>query len=205
MRIGVLGFQGGVYEHVYMLKKSFHELGINGKVLIVKKPQQLHDLDGIIIPGGESTTISILARKTNVLELLREKIVEGLPVMGVCAGAIMLAKEVVDQVVGETKQPLLGVMDIAVTRNYFGRQRESFELDIVLDELDDKPFRAVFIRAPAITKYWGATKPIGIINYNGEKVVVAARENNKLALSFHPELTSDTRIHRYFIEKIIKK
>ncbi|MET1159362.1 MAG: pyridoxal 5'-phosphate synthase glutaminase subunit PdxT [Thermoprotei archaeon] len=204
MRIGILGLQGGVYEHYYMLKRVLDEEGIGGEIVVVKKPRELEGIDGIVIPGGESTTIGVLARRTGILDQLRDLILGGLPAMGTCAGAILMAKRAVDRVTGKTSQPLLGVMDIEVTRNYFGRQRESFEIDLLIEELGDKPFRGVFIRAPAITSYWGEAEPLAKISWNGEEVVAIAREKHMLATVFHPELTNDTRIHRLFI-KTIKK
>jgi len=200
MKIGVVALQGGVYEHVYMLKQAFSKLNITGEVVLVRKPHELQELDGVILPGGESTTISALARRTGLMDALREAIASGLPAMGTCAGAILLAKKVLDRVVGEVKQQTLGVMNIAVVRNYFGRQRDSFEIDLLIRGLEDRPFRGVFIRAPAITEYWGSAEPLSEITYNGERVVVAARERHLLALAFHPELTNDTRVHELFIQ-----
>ncbi len=204
MKIGILGLQGGIYEHYYMVRKVFEKKGLNGEIIIVKKMDKLFDLDGLIIPGGESTTIGVLARRLGLLDVLRDQVINGLPVLGTCAGAIMLAKKVSDRVTGETKQPLIATMNVEIVRNYFGRQRESFELDIVIKGLEDKPFRGVFIRAPAITSYWGSVEPLSTIKYYDEEVVVIARENNILATVFHPELTNDTRIHELFIEMIKK-
>ncbi|GAB6148586.1 pyridoxal 5'-phosphate synthase glutaminase subunit PdxT [Stetteria hydrogenophila] len=201
MKIGVLGLQGGVYEHVYMLRRAFEEEGVQGEVVVVKKPAQLKGLDGIVIPGGESTTIGILAKKVGLLDPLRDAVKEWLPAFGTCAGAIVLAEKVTDKVVGEKKQPLIGVMSIEVVRNYFGRQRESFELDLDIEGLD-APFRGVFIRAPAMVKAWGGARITGRIRHNGDEVGVVAVQGPHLATAFHPELTGDTRLHRLWLRGI---
>ncbi len=200
MKIGILAYQGGVYEHKYMLHKALSKLGISGEVILVKKLHQLRNLDGIVIPGGESTTIGKIAEKTGVLSILRDLIKEGLPAFGTCAGTIMMAKKVRDSVVGSVHQPLLGVMDIEVIRNYYGRQRESFEIDLQISKLGNKPFRGVFIRAPAITNVWSDVSPLAKV----EGIIVAAEQKHMLATTFHPELTSDTRFHELFIN-IIKR
>ncbi len=202
LQIAIVGLQGGVEEHAYMVQRSCRELGYDCRVLVAKKPIHLEDADALVLPGGESTTMGRLASRTGLLGKLRETISSGVPVLGTCAGAILLAKRVVDRAVGETSQPILGLMDVEVVRNYFGRQRESFEIDLHLEYpgLNDKPFRGVFIRAPAITRYWGSTKPLARLQTSNGKVVVAAIEDNMLVTVFHPELTDDTRIHRLLIE-----
>jgi len=198
MKIGILGFQGGIAEHFYMLKRILNEKGISGEITIVRRPYDLASLDGIILPGGESTTIGILLRRMGLLNRLRGAIEEGLPVMGVCAGTVMLAKKVTDRIVGEVSQPLLGVMNIEVVRNYYGRQRESFEVDLQVPLIGDKPFRGVFIRAPAIVKVHAPAEPLAKLG----DVFVMARQENMLAVTFHPELTGDTRIHKLFIDLV---
>ncbi len=200
IKIGVLGFQGRVYEHIYMLKILAKKYKIPVEAVIVKKKDRLEGLNGIIIPGGESTTISVLARKFGVLDELKKLIEDGLPVMGTCAGTIFLAKKVSDRVVGEVKQETLSSMNIEVVRNYFGRQRESFEIDLDIQNIGRK-FRAIFIRSPAITRYWGRTRVLAKLN----GVIVAAEEDNKLAFVFHPELTNDLRVHKYFIESFVAR
>jgi len=198
MKIGILCFQGGIAEHFYMLKRILNEKGISGEITIVRRPYDLASLDGIILPGGESTTIGILLRRMGLLNRLRGAIEEGLPVMGVCAGTVMLAKKVTDRIVGEVSQPLLGVMNIEVVRNYYGRQRESFEVDLQVPLIGDKPFRGVFIRAPAIVKVHAPAEPLAKLG----DVFVMARQENMLAVTFHPELTGDTRIHKLFIDLV---
>ena len=204
MRIGILALQGGVYEHHYMLRRAMEELGLTGELILVKRPQHLRGLDAIVIPGGESTTIGRLASRLGILEPLRDALREGLPALGTCAGAVMLAKSVRDARVGETGQPILGVMDVEVVRNYYGRQRESFELDLHIEGIEGGPYRGVFIRAPAITRLWGGAKAIAWAPGVGEddKVAAAAVEGGLLATVFHPELTGDTRIHKLFLETV---
>ncbi len=201
MRIGILAYQGGIYEHEYMLRRAFTELGVNGDVILVKKPSQLREIDGVIIPGGESTTIGRLAERFGVLDLLRDLIREGLPAFGTCAGAIMMAKKVRDSAIDEIQQPVLGVMDAEIVRNYYGRQRESFEIDLSIPALGEEPFRGVFIRAPAIVKLWNGAVPLAKL----EGVTVLARQKNILASTFHPELSGDTRLHKLFIEELIRR
>ncbi|GAB6947689.1 hypothetical protein JCM16161A_18190 [Vulcanisaeta sp. JCM 16161] len=150
VRVGILALQGDVEEHEYAIRRAAEELGINVDVIRVKRVEHLNGLGALVIPGGESTTIGSLARRNGLLDRLRESIINGLPTLGTCAGAIFMAKEVRDSVVGETGQPILGVMNIAVVRNAFGRQRDSFEMDLNIEGLGT--VRAVFIRAPAIIR-----------------------------------------------------
>ncbi len=204
LRVGVLAVQGDVEEHVYATREACRRLGIDCEVVEVKLPKHLDQVDGIIIPGGESTTIGILCRRTGLLDALKRRIESGMPVFGTCAGMIMLAKEVVDAVVGRTGQPILGVMNISVIRNVFGRQRESFEVDLEVPDLN-KVIRAVFIRAPAIVRYWGSVKPMAYVRHERYgRLVVLARENHMLASAFHPEMTKDTSVHEYFINMVVE-
>lgn len=200
MKIGILAYQGGIYEHKFLIQKTLAKLSISGEVVLVRRINQLRNVDGIIIPGGESTTIGKIAEKMSVLATLRDRIKEGLPAFGTCAGAIMMAKKVRDNVVGTVHQPLLGVMDIEVIRNYHGRQRESFEIDLQIPKLGNKPFRGVFIRAPAIINVWNDALPLARF----KEVIVAAEQKHMLVTTFHPELTNDTRFHELFIN-IIKR
>jgi len=200
--IGIVAFQGGFYEHYTMLLRAFAETSIEGEVKLVKKKKDLEGLDGIIIPGGESTTIGKIAHKTGILYDIKEAIEGGKPTLATCAGAIMLAKKVRDAKVPEFSQPLLGVMDIGVVRNYFGRQRESFELDLHIEGMGEAPYRGIFIRAPAIVEVWGGARTISKITYNEAEVTVFASQGSILATTFHPELTRDTRIHKRFISLV---
>ena len=194
MNIGVLALQGDFLEH----QKILEHLG--AKVIQVRLPQHLQDLDGLIIPGGESTTIGKLAVEFGLMEPLRTFAREH-AVWGTCAGAIFLARDI------GRDQPLLGVMDITVERNAFGRQVDSFATDLdvpVLKEVDpvDRLFRAVFIRAPRIAKANGTTRLLATL---ADGTIVAVRQNRWLATSFHPELTGDDRFHRYFMEMALSK
>lgn len=191
-RFGVLALQGAFIEHVQMLRS----LGVEAPE--VRLPEQLQGLDGLIIPGGESTTIGKLALAYGLMEPIRDMAKQGLPVWGTCAGMILLARDV-----GRT-QPLIGVMDISVKRNAFGRQVDSFETDLQVPALDavsqveerGRPFRAVFIRAPYIENVGRGVEPIARLP---EGSIVAARQGRLLATAFHPELSGDTRFHRYFL------
>ncbi|BDC19675.1 pyridoxal 5'-phosphate synthase glutaminase subunit PdxT [Acidianus sp. HS-5] len=199
MKIGILAYQGSFEEHALQTKRALDKLKIDGEVVAVKKVSDL-DVDGIIIPGGESTTIGVIAQRMGILESLKEKIMEGLPVLGTCAGAIMLAKDVTDAKVGKKSQPLIGIMDVSVIRNYYGRQRESFEANIDLRSIGGGIEKVVFIRAPAIVKVYGSAKSLSQF----KDTYVMVQENGLLATTFHPELSGTTIIHEYFISMIKK-
>lgn len=185
-RVGVLALQGDVREHVRILDS----LGVDATQ--VKTPPQLAEIDALIIPGGESTTIGKLAVRFGLLEPLRSAIDDALPVYGTCAGMILLAGAVT-----EGDQPLVGALDVVVQRNAFGRQNESFEADVDISGFDD-PFHAVFIRAPWIEKVGSEVEVLSVIDDHP----VMVRQGNILATSFHPELTGDDRIHRMFLDSI---
>lgn len=190
MKIGVLALQGAFCEHIQMLRS------LNVETFEVRLPKQLSNLDGLIIPGGESTTIGKLATEFGLIEPIREMVAQGKPVWGTCAGLIVLAKDV------GIKQPLVGVMNVHVKRNAFGRQVDSFETDLVIPEIkngDSAPFHAIFIRAPMLESVGENVKVLAKLD---DGTIVAAREGNLLATSFHPELTHDTRFHEFFIEEL---
>jgi 5'-phosphate synthase pdxT subunit len=185
-RIGVLALQGAFAEHVGV----FSRLG--AQAIEVRLPEHLTGLDGLVVPGGESTTISHLMAEYGLLSPLQRMAGEGLPVWGICAGLIMLAKRGADLAF-----PTLAVMDITVRRNAFGRQVESFEAELDVPALGSAPFPAVFIRAPVIAE----TGPrVRVLACHNGGMVVAAQEGNLLATAFHPELTDDLRFHRHFLE-----
>jgi len=194
MKIGVIGLQGAVSEHLETTKRAMQKLGIKGEVIWAGRPEQLDDLDGIIIPGGESTTIGKLMFTTGLFEKVKQKAKNGIPILGTCAGLITLAKRGDEQVI-RTKQPLLGLMDISVVRNAFGRQRESFEVDLEIPALGKEPLRCVFIRAPAVEEVWGGVEVLAKF----QDKIVAVKQGNLIAVAFHPELTPDTRLHEYFL------
>ncbi|MGQ9803322.1 MAG: pyridoxal 5'-phosphate synthase glutaminase subunit PdxT [Anaerolineae bacterium] len=188
MRIGVLALQGAFIEH----KNVLNRLGV--QPVEVRLPEHLEGLNGLIIPGGESTTMGLLAQKWGLLEPLRAFARSGRPGWGTCAGMILLAKEIVDGVPG---QPILGLMDITVRRNAFGRQVDSFEADLEIPVLGDLPFHAVFIRAPVIERVGASVDVLASLD---DGTAVAVRQGNLLATAFHPELTPDDRFHRYFMK-----
>lgn len=197
MRIGTVGVQGDVSEHLDAVARAIREFGFSGEAILVRKSADLERVDGLTIPGGESTTISKLLRRLGLFdEIVRRAQEEAMPILGTCAGCILLAKQG-DAQTDKTETRLLGLMDMAVDRNAFGRQRESFEADVVVEGLD-VPFHAVFIRAPAILRTWGDCKPLG--RY-GDRIVLA-RQGHLIGAAFHPELSGDLRIHRWFLEMI---
>lgn len=192
LKIGVLALQGAFLEHANMLRK------LGASPVEVRLPQELLPLDGLIIPGGESTTIGKLAAQFGLIEPLHHFIAQGKAVWGTCAGMIFLAKDVgATGSGGHVVPPRLAVMDVTVDRNAFGRQVDSFEADIELTFAPGQPFRAVFIRAPKIE----AVGPgVEIVARLADGAIVAARQGKLLATAFHPELTNDARLHQLFLE-----
>jgi pyridoxal 5'-phosphate synthase pdxT subunit len=192
--VGVLSVQGAVSEHIASLKSIFKEEQ-SGKAVLVRQPHDIDVCNGLIIPGGESTTISRILVSTGLFNVIRQRMTQNnLALMGTCAGCALLAKELT-----ETRDDvhLLCAMDMQVERNAFGRQKESFERFVKIKGFLE-PFPAVFIRAPLITKIWGSCKVLATV----EKEIVMAKQDNYLAVSFHPELTDDLRVHRYFLEML---
>jgi 5'-phosphate synthase pdxT subunit len=187
--IGVLALQGDVAEHRRAVT------GTGATAVAVRRPAELDAVDGLIIPGGESTTMWKLADVFELMEPLRKRIAGGLPVFGSCAGMIMLAASLLDRIEG---QETLGGLDVTVRRNAFGRQVDSFESDIDLKGVDGPPFRAVFIRAPWVEQAGPGVEVLGTEPRTGR--IVAVRQGPVLATSFHPELTRDGRIHQLFTE-----
>src|SRR5215510_15870898 len=187
MKIGVLALQGAFIEH----EKKLQEIG--AEAVEVRMPEDLEGLDGLIIPGGESTTIGKLAVEYGLIEPLRE-FAQAKPTWGTCAGMIFLAKDI-----GMDRQPILGVMDITVNRNAFGRQIDSFETDLPISKLGDEPFHAVFIRAPVVT---GVGKDVEIIARLEDGKIVGVESGHLLATAFHPELTDDDRLHQHFLKLV---
>ena len=186
-RIGVLALQGDFAAHL----KTLTELGADG--IAIRLPEQLEEIDGIIIPGGESTTIGKLMIVYNLQGVLQRKIQEGVPVWGTCAGLILLAKETDNALVG---QPLLASMNIRVRRNAFGSQRESFETDLSVPVLGEAPFHAFFIRGPVVESVGSHVEVLATL---GDGSIVAVREGTLLGTAFHPEVSGDQRFHQYFL------
>jgi 5'-phosphate synthase pdxT subunit len=192
VKIGVLALQGDYLEHAQLLK----ELGV--EAVYVKRSEQLREIKALIIPGGESTTIGNLISQMGLSQAIVEYAEEGNPVLGTCAGAIILAKKVIDRVVGETGQFTLGLMNVAVTRNAFGRQNESFEATVYIEDIGE--VRAAFIRAPVISDAWSPAKITGYIDHPAiGRVGVAAKQGSLIAISFHPEITGDKKMYEYLI------
>lgn len=186
--IGVLALQGDFLEHTKILQ------GIGMQTREIKLPNDLENIDGIILPGGESTTQANLLDVFGLRKILKQKIQDGLPAWGTCAGMILLAKKLT-----QTRPIPLGLMDITVNRNAFGRQIDSFEVPLHIKPLGDKPLMATFIRAPIIEK---AEANVKILSTLANATIVAAQQKNMLATAFHPELTRDSRFHKYFISLI---
>jgi 5'-phosphate synthase pdxT subunit len=192
MNIGVLALQGDVREHLSALAES--------DVLArpVRRPGELDAVDALVIPGGESTTMSNLAITFGLLEPIRKRIADGMPVYGSCAGMIMLAGTVLD---GRPDQESFGGIDMTVRRNAFGRQVDSFEADVAIDDIAGGDFHAVFIRAPWVEEVGAEVSVLGRVTAGpAAGRIVAVRQGNLLATAFHPELTGDLRVHRYFVE-----
>lgn len=198
MRIGVIAIQGAVSEHVEALQRACAEKGVEAEVVEVKHRGIVPKCDGIVIPGGESTTLCRLLSREGIAEEIKDAAANGVPIMGTCAGLIVLAKEG-DEQVAKTSQKLLGIMDTTVNRNAFGRQRESFEAELEVEGLDS-PFTGIFIRAPAIVSCGPNVRILSKL----DNLIIMAEQRNVLALAFHPELTDDLRIHQYFLDKILK-
>jgi len=194
MIIGILALQGNLSEHAAATKAAMKKLRISGEVIFVKNKERLAQCDGLLIPGGESTTFWKLMRKTDLFNPLQD-FVKAKPVFGTCAGLIVLAKGG-GKDAAKTGQELLGVLDAKVDRNAFGRQVDSFSVDIPLKNIGK--FHCVFIRAPAVESVGKGVEVLG--TYKGK--IIAVRQGNILATAFHPELTDDTRVHEYFIRLI---
>ena len=195
--IGVLALQGDVREHLKALVDS------GAEPVPVRRPEELIRLDGLVLPGGESTTIDKLARIFGLHEPLRAAIAAGLPTYGSCAGMIMLASEILD---GRPDQQSFGGLDITVRRNAFGRQVDSFEDDVTLAGIDGGPFHAIFIRAPWVETCGPGVRVLGQVEHavdpSARDRIIAVEDDHRLATSFHPEVGGDHRVHRYFVAKV---
>lgn len=192
--VGVLAVQGDVREHAAALT------AVGAQVTRVRRPAELDGLDGLVIPGGESTVMDKLVRVFGLYAPLTHAIAAGLPVYGSCAGMIMLADRLVD---GRPDQQTLGGLDITVRRNAFGRQVDSFETDLPIEALGDRPLRAVFIRAPWVEDWGPGVQVLASVERDGGRHPVAVRSGALLATSFHPEVTGDLRVHEYFVHTVV--
>lgn len=201
INIGILALQGDIEENIVATKDAMSSLSLNAYTTPVRYQKELESVDGLIIPGGESTVIgNLLALKSGIRTTLQKRLIQGMPAMGTCAGMIVMAKKAYDSVVGEMNQQLLGVLDVVVERNSFGRQNESFEANLPIDGLDGEDFRGVFIRAPSVTKVGTNVKILGRF---AEKVV-AVQQGNIIGTSFHPELSGDLRFHKRLVALIMR-
>lgn len=196
--VGILALQGDVTENFMATMAALHDAGIDATVSQVKTPDQISKLDGLIIPGGESTMMGQLSMVNGAINALKELIDGGTPVFGICAGMILLSKNSKDRVMGSTEQPLLDMLDVDIERNSFGRQKDSFQAEISLDPIGISSFHGVFIRAPAILT---SGSDVTVLSKFNEKII-AVKQGNILATSFHPELTQDISLHKHFVEMI---
>jgi 5'-phosphate synthase pdxT subunit len=201
IKVGVLGIQGDIEENILSTDEALKKLNLLGTVESVRYSESIAELDGLILPGGESTVIgSLLSIQGKVFQTIEKKIKEGMPVLGTCAGLIMLSKRTYDKVVGETKQKLFGMLDVVIERNAFGRQHESFEVDLKIPVLGNEPFRGIFIRSPIVNN---VGESVTILTKLNDKIV-AVKQNNIIGTSFHPELSTDRRLHELFIKDILE-
>ena len=201
LTVGVLSIQGDVRENILSLNAAIDDLEIDAKAVEVKMPDEISSLDGLIIPGGESTTIGHLSLANGSMKVLKQKIENGMPTLGICAGMILLSKAASDRTVGKTNQPLLEILDITLERNSFGRQKQSFEADVSLDSINISKFNGVFIRAPSVSNVGSDVEVLS--KFNGK--IVAVKKGNVIGTSFHPELTSDVSLHKYFVGLVQKQ
>ena len=194
MKIGVLALQGDFREHI----KSLSDCGVVASA--VKTKEEILEIDALVLPGGESTTIAKLARSFNLFDLIQKRISEGMPTYGSCAGMILLADRIEDAIVG---QESFGGIDMTVRRNAFGRQVDSFETELKFEGITQPSIKAVFIRAPWVEQVGTSVQVLAEVkNSDGSTHPVAVRQGNLLATSFHPEVTGDNRVHKFFIEQI---
>jgi 5'-phosphate synthase pdxT subunit len=201
IKVGVLGIQGDIEENILSTAEALKKLNLRGTVESVRYSESIAELDGLILPGGESTVIgSLLSIQGKVFQTIEKKIKEGMPVFGTCAGLIMLSKRAYDKIVGETKQKLFGILDVVIERNAFGRQHESFEVDLEIPVLGKEPFRGIFIRSPIVNN---VGENVIILTKLNDKIV-AVKQNNIIGTSFHPELSADRRLHELFIKDVLE-
>ena len=198
--IGVLGIQGDVEENVSQTRIAFSHIGKKGDIKIVRHSEDISGISGLILPGGESTVISNLVTVNRELfGKIADVVSKGMPVLGTCAGMIILSTRTHDRVIGQTNHKLLSLLNIVVERNAFGRQNESFEADIQMAMAGEDSFKGIFIRAPAVTE---AGKDVEVLaKFNNR--IVAVRQKNVIGTAFHPELSGDSRIHRHLVKMAV--
>lgn len=201
--IGVLGIQGDIEENLAATKVALQNMRIKGNVEQVRYHEEVEKVDGLVLPGGESTVASTLASMQGeggeLFQTIKKRVSEGMPIMGICAGMILLSRRAYDRVVGETKQKLLGALDVVVERNAFGRQNESFEVNLEMPALGKNRLKAIFIRAPVVTEIGTGVNILAELNGK----IVAVMQKNIIGTSFHPELSDDYRIHKQFVSTVL--
>jgi 5'-phosphate synthase pdxT subunit len=201
--IGVLGIQGDIEENLAATKVALQNMRIKGNVEQVRYHDEVEKVDGLVLPGGESTVLSTLASMQGeggeLFQTIKKQVSEGMPIMGICAGMILLSRRAYDRVVGETKQKLLGALDVVVERNAFGRQNESFEVNLEVPTLGKGRLKAIFIRAPVVTEIGTGVNILAELNGK----IVAVTQKNIIGTSFHPELSDDYRIHKQFVSTVL--
>ena len=199
--IGIFGVQGDVEENIAATEEALRHMKVRGTVELVRYSEEIEKIDSLILPGGESTAISTLAtiQGGGTLQTIKRLVSNGMPVMGTCAGMIMLSRRAYDRVIGETKQQLMGNLDIVVERNAFGRQNDSFEADLEIPAFGKNTFRGVFIRSPIVREIGKGVDKIAEFNNK----IVAVKQQNIIGTAFHPELSGDDRLHRYFISMVL--
>src|SRR6187200_3372935 len=199
--IGIFGVQGDVEENIAATEEALRHMKVRGTVELVRYSEEIEKIDSLILPGGESTAISTLAtiQGGGTLQTIKRLVSNGMPVMGTCAGMIMLSRRAYDRVIGETKQQLMGNLDIVVERNAFGRQNDSFEVDLQIPFLGKDDFKCVFIRSPIVREVGKEVEVIATFNNK----IVAVKQKNIFGTSFHPELSGDDRLHRQFIKTVL--
>jgi pyridoxal 5'-phosphate synthase pdxT subunit len=201
--IGVLGIQGDIEENLAATKVALQNIRIKGNVEQVRYHDEVEKVDGLVLPGGESTVVSTLASMQGeggeLFQKIKKQVSEGMPIMGICAGMILLSRRAYDRVVGETKQKLLGALDVVVERNAFGRQNESFEVNLEVPTLGKSRLKAIFIRAPVVTEIGTGVNILAELNGK----IVAVMQKNIIGTSFHPELSDDYRIHKQFVSTVL--
>ncbi|RNJ75250.1 MAG: pyridoxal 5'-phosphate synthase glutaminase subunit PdxT [Nitrosopumilus sp. B06] len=194
MKIGILSIQGDTRENEMAVECALQEMNLDGKAMPVKTAKEIDCVDALVLPGGESTTIGTMCQEDGLLGIIKDKIDSGMPVLGICAGLVLLSGAVSDKVTGMTQQPLLQALDVTLERNSFGRQIYSFEKEISLDAIGIPRFNGVFIRAPTISEAKN-TEILSRIDQN----ITAVKKDKIIATAFHPELAGDTSVHKYFI------
>ena len=197
INIGILGVQGDVEEHVASVESAFREIAMDGIVSIIKYPEQIDSINGLIIPGGESTSIGKLSNNSNFHDVMKKKITQGMPVLGTCAGLIFLSTQIV-QSSSNTSQKLLGALEIETERNAFGRQQESFQSEFPIPKFGIDRFMGIFIRAPRIRSIGSNVKILAKLNND----IIAVQQGNIIATCFHPELSDNVIFHKYLIELV---